>query len=241
MFAGEGLQRAYERAGTGVSTKSGIKVRLTGRTPAGLRSRARINAKHLCESALALFGLIASAPLFAVCYAVIRADGGAMLYAHWRVGRHGKPFYCLKFRTMVVDADRRLAKILAEDPKAAEEWRIYQKLEKDPRITRFGSFLRKTHLDEIPQLLNVLRGEMSLIGPRPVTPGELERYGCYSHLYKHVRPGITGLWQVNDAERSSYTERVQLDVQYIRDWSARLDLLIAGKTLREMFLWRAGA
>lgn len=192
------------------------------------------------EWAACALGLVLVSPLFLVAWFLICRDGGPMLFAHERVGRSGQPFRCLKFRTMVVDADQRLRELLENDPEAAAEWAAHQKLKNDPRITRLGRFLRRTRLDEVPQFINVLKGEMALIGPRPVTAEELARYGRLQRLYKSVRPGITGLWQVSGGNSMSYDERVALETRYIRDWSLRLDFIIVCRTIREVLFHHTG-
>ena len=158
--------------------------------------------------------LVMIAPLMAFIGLIVALDGGRPIYSHWRVGLGGRRFRCHKFRSMVLDAEARLNELLACDPAAAEEWARDQKLTKDPRVTRFGAFLRKSSLDELPQLVNVLRGEMSLVGPRPVTEKELERYGVFARHYLSVKPGITGLWQVSGRNNLDYGERVRLDARY---------------------------
>jgi lipopolysaccharide/colanic/teichoic acid biosynthesis glycosyltransferase len=163
---------------------------------------------------------------------ILLSSGHPILYRQKRCGRGGRPFFVLKFRTMVVDADAILQDYLARDVQLAQEWRRAYKLVRDPRVTRFGKLLRRTSLDELPQLWNVIRGDMSLVGPRPITCEEIRLYGDAFELYKLVRPGITGLWQVSGRGRLSYDKRVQLDVAYIRNWSIWLDLWIVFKTLK---------
>lgn len=143
-------------------------------------------------------------------------ERGPVLFAHGRIGLGGKPFACLKFRTMCVNADQVLARLLATDDRIRQEWNSAQKLVHDPRVTRFGRILRHTSLDELPQLINVLRGEMSIVGPRPVIEDELHRYGRHAALYTSVRPGLTGLWQVTRNAQTSYRRRVATDVFYVR-------------------------
>ena len=157
--------------------------------------------------------------------------GGAPFFGHSRVGRGGREFRCWKIRTMVPDAQGCLAQHLAENAEAAEEWEITQKLEHDPRTTRLGRFLRMSSLDELPQPFNVLCGEMSFVGPRPVVPEELGRYGLSAGLYKRLRPGITGLWQVSGRNDVAYDQRVALDVKYAKELNWRGDILIIFKTL----------
>ena len=153
-------------------------------------------------------------------------ERGPVFFAHHRVGLGGKPFKCLKFRTMCVDADQRLAQLLAASEEMRSEWARTQKLLCDPRVTRFGQILRNTSLDELPQLMNVLRGEMSLVGPRPIVEDEIRRYGRYAALYTSVRPGLTGLWQVTRNSRTSYRRRVATDVYYLRNRTLAYDLRI---------------
>ncbi|MBA4802336.1 MAG: undecaprenyl-phosphate galactose phosphotransferase WbaP [Euryhalocaulis sp.] len=171
-------------------------------------------------------------PLFVAFSVLIKLDGGPVVFGHERVGRNGKPFECLKFRTMVADADARLARHLDRDPDARAEWEASFKLKHDPRITWIGRFLRKTSLDELPQLLNVIRGEMSLVGPRPVIREELERYyGGEAAHYTKALPGITGLWQVSGRNDTTYAERVRLDAWYAKNWSLWGDIVILLRTV----------
>jgi len=159
---------------------------------------------------------------------------GPAFYRHERVGRSGRPIGCLKLRTMVVDADARLAELLASDPALAEEFALTFKLKTDPRVTRIGRLLRRTSLDELPQLVNVLRGEMSLVGPRPITEEEMRRYGQYMPIVLSARPGMTGLWQVSGRNDVSYATRVALDVQYAFGQSLGGDLTILARTVRRV-------
>ena len=169
--------------------------------------------------------LLLAAPAFALLALLIRADGGPAFYAHERVGRGGRRFGCLKFRSMVTDSQARLAALLDADPAARAEWEATRKLKDDPRVTRTGRFLRATSLDELPQLINVLRGEMSLVGPRPVVAAELAaHYGAAAEYYLSVRPGITGLWQISGRSETSYDTRVALDTQYATNPSIWTDL-----------------
>jgi undecaprenyl-phosphate galactose phosphotransferase len=184
--------------------------------------------------------LVLLAPVFAYFSWRIRKSGAPAIFGHVRVGRHGKPFRCLKFRTMVPDADRVLADLLEHDPVARSEWERDFKLRNDPRITDIGTFLRETSLDELPQLWNVVRGEMSLVGPRPVIEEELERYGDQVGYYLEAPPGMTGLWQISGRNDTGYDDRVALDSWYIRNWSLWYDLVILTKTVR-VVLGRKGA
>ena len=170
----------------------------------------------------------------------IRRDGGPAIFAHKRVGQSGKVFPCFKFRTMQVDAEERLRELLANDPAARAEWEREFKLRNDPRITTIGEFLRRTSLDELPQLFNVIRGEMSLVGPRPVIRAELSRYGDDVDYFLMVRPGMTGLWQVSGRNDTSYETRVYLDTWYVKNWSLWYDIAIMFKTIR-VVLNREGA
>ena len=176
----------------------------------------------------ALIALLIMAPILPFLALALWLDGGPVLYGHTRVGSNDRPFKCLKFRTMVVDADKKLAEYLATNTDAAEEWARQRKLAQDPRVTRIGAILRKTSLDEVPQLINVLRGEMSMVGPRPVVREELEQhYGPDGRIvYSAMRPGITGLWQISGRSDTTYRERVTLDIAYGSSWSLYLDLKI---------------
>jgi lipopolysaccharide/colanic/teichoic acid biosynthesis glycosyltransferase len=176
--------------------------------------------------------LLFTLPLFTALVIAIRLnDGGPAFFGHERLGRNGKSFRCLKFRSMVINAEQRLQALLASDPVAAREWARDQKLRKDPRITSFGAFLRKSSLDELPQLLNVLRGEMSIVGPRPIVESEIVRYGRSYRHYCSVRPGITGLWQVTGRSNVSYRRRVALDRLYVQSKSLSVDVKIMLKTI----------
>jgi undecaprenyl-phosphate galactose phosphotransferase len=177
-------------------------------------------------------------PLLGTLAILVRADGGPALFRHQRVGAGGRAFSCIKFRTMVVDADRRLHRVLETDRRAAAEWAAHQKLSDDPRITRIGSFLRRSSLDELPQLFNVLRGEMSLVGPRPIVPDEISRYGNNIEYYYETKPGLTGLWQVSGRNETGYARRVKLDVWYVRNWTLWHDIAILFKTIPAVFLGR---
>jgi Undecaprenyl-phosphate galactose phosphotransferase WbaP len=181
-----------------------------------------------------LFGMLLSPVLLVVVGAMWR-EGGPVIYRHSRIGRGGIPFDCLKFRTMVPDSDRVLKEVLARDPAARREWARDRKLKDDPRITAVGRFLRKTSLDELPQLWNVFRGEMSLVGPRPVVSDELKKYGCKVRHYLTVTPGLTGLWQVKGRNNTTYRRRVALDTYYARHQSLWLDVYILLRTVWVVF------
>ena len=181
-------------------------------------------------AALVLLVLLAL-PLVYIAW-LIRRDGGTAIFAHKRVGQYGRQFPCLKFRTMSVDAEKQLRTLLASDPAVREEWEREFKLRNDPRVTRVGRFLRRTSLDELPQLLNVIRGEMSLVGPRPVTQAELVRYGDDVDYFLMVRPGMTGLWQVSGRSDLDYETRVYLDTWYVKNWSMWYDIAILFSTIK---------
>jgi Undecaprenyl-phosphate galactose phosphotransferase WbaP len=187
--------------------------------------------KSVMDVVLALLLLIMASPIF-VLVALTNRDGGPVFFAHRRVGARGRAFHCLKFRTMVVDADKRLHEALAADPALATEWAATHKLANDPRITKVGRFLRRTSLDELPQLINVLRREMSLVGPRPIVESEVAYYGDNIAHYYGTRPGLTGLWQVSGRSKTSYARRVQLDVWYVNNWTVWLDIAVLLKTFR---------
>jgi lipopolysaccharide/colanic/teichoic acid biosynthesis glycosyltransferase len=184
--------------------------------------------------------VVVFSPLMLVVALAVCADGGPTLFAHQRLGRNGRPFKCLKFRSMVVRADQVLRDVLATNPAAAREWAETQKLRKDPRITRIGAFLRATSLDELPQLFNVLLGDMSLVGPRPIVREEAPRYGADVQYYYAVRPGLTGLWQTSGRSELSYEQRVKLDVEYVTGRDMIKDLRILLKTVK-VVLRRTGA
>lgn len=175
--------------------------------------------------------LLVTFPVFFVLWWCAKRDGGPAFFQHIRIGRGGRSFGCYKFRSMVMDSDRVLKRLLETDPTAAREWAATQKLQKDPRITPVGRLLRKTSLDELPQLLNVIKGEMSLVGPRPVVRSELEYYGGNVKYYEAVRPGITGLWQISGRSDTTYAERVALDTEYVQKWTLRRDVMILLKTI----------
>lgn len=197
-----------------------------------LRQRRYVthSVKRLIDVIGASILLILLSPVFLIVSILVALDGGPVFYRHTRIGRHGVPFGCLKFRTMILGADHCLNEYLSYHPLAGEEWEREQKLTFDPRITAIGRFLRRTSLDELPQLVNVLYGDMSLVGPRPVTQGELRHYGNASAEYLSVRPGITGLWQISGRNDVSYAQRVALDQTYVSTLSVWRDLVILLKT-----------
>ncbi|MDP9567979.1 undecaprenyl-phosphate galactose phosphotransferase WbaP [Kosakonia radicincitans] len=186
-------------------------------------------------------GILAiSSPLFIYLWYTVSRDGGPAIYAHTRIGRRGKEFNCYKFRSMVMNSQEVLDDLLTKDPLARSEWEKDFKLKDDPRITRIGRFIRKTSLDELPQLFNVLKGEMSLVGPRPVIQEELERYSDDVEYYLMVKPGMTGLWQVSGRNDVDYATRVYFDSWYVKNWSLWNDIVILFKTINVVLL-RKGA
>lgn len=190
----------------------------------------------------AAFALIFFAPiLLAVVIAMLLCDRGPVLFRHKRIGQDGREFLCLKFRTMVVDADERLAQLLATCPESRASWLRDQKLKNDPRVTLVGKFLRVSSLDELPQFWNVLVGEMSLVGPRPITQSEVGRYGRYFVDYVSVRPGITGLWQISGRNDVSYRRRVAMDVTYARSQSLTLYMRILVFTVPAVLMARGSS
>ncbi len=178
------------------------------------------------------------APLLLTLALIVRADGGPAFYRHRRIGAGGRIFGCLKFRTMVLNAEQTLHALISSDPAAAAEWEATQKLRCDPRVTRIGRFLRRSSLDELPQLFNVLRGEMSLVGPRPIVQAEVARYGADIEFYHETKPGLTGMWQVSGRSDTSYAQRVRLDVWYVRNWTLWHDIAILLQTIPAVFLQR---
>jgi lipopolysaccharide/colanic/teichoic acid biosynthesis glycosyltransferase len=206
----------------------------------GARLGALEHLRRCVDRLIALLLLLAFSPLMLACATVIRRDGGPATFAHYRVGASGRLFRCFKFRTMCSDAERVLREILENDPTLREEWQRNFKLERDPRVTPIGRWLRRSSLDELPQLLNVVRGEMALVGPRPITLVELRLYGPARWQYLSVLPGMTGLWQVSGRNRVSYERRVQLDDEYVSNRSIWLDCWILMKTVL-VVLTREGA
>ena len=183
-----------------------------------------------CIAAVLL--LLLSPMMLGVALLIWRCDGSPILFGHYRVRQNGKLFRCLKFRTMYRESQQMLADLLERDADARAQWERDQKLADDPRVTPVGRFLRRTSLDELPQLINVLRGEMSLVGPRPITVAELTRYGRVRWHYLSVRPGMTGLWQVSGRNNTSYDERVALDRRYVEERSVWMNLQILLKTVK---------
>ncbi|HVK90055.1 MAG TPA: sugar transferase [Mycoplana sp.] len=195
--------------------------------------------KRGCDIVAAALALAFLAPLFLLIAGLVKAsDGGSVFYGHRRIGHNGRSFRCLKFRTMRVDADRALQAHLQANPQAYQEWRATRKLKDDPRVTVVGAVLRKLSLDELPQLINILRGEMSVVGPRPVVEDELDLYEGAAAYYLRTRPGLTGLWQVSGRNDVSYATRIAFDTQYVRTWSLAKDLAIVCRTIPAVCLSR---
>jgi Undecaprenyl-phosphate galactose phosphotransferase WbaP len=183
-------------------------------------------------------GLLISPVFVAIVVLIKLGSPGPAFYGHWRVGIGGRHFRCWKFRTMQLNAEQLLEEYLQTNLDLRAEWEENQKLQDDPRVTRAGRFLRKTSLDELPQLWNVLRGEMSLTGPRPIVDAEVPKYGNVYELYKRIRPGMSGFWQVSGRSDTSYVERVAMDSHYVRNWSVWLDLIILTRTVKIVLLGR---
>ena len=198
-----------------------------------LASRRNRFIKRTFDLVCTICGSILISPILVGLVLLVAINNkGHVIFAHQRVGRHGKLFPCYKFQTMIPNAQEALTKYLAENPEARKEWEANFKLEHDPRVTKFGAFLRKTSLDELPQLWNVIRGDMSLVGPRPIVTKEIERYGEYFREYSMVLPGITGMWQASGRSDTTYEERVAMDTWYVRNWSVWIDLMYLVKTFK---------
>ena len=196
-------------------------------------------AKRALDITAGLTLLFLLAPLMLLIAGLIRAgDGGPALFNQSRIGRSGKSFRCWKFRTMACNADEALQRLLVEDPAAAQEWAANQKLTRDPRVPAVGAFLRRSSLDELPQLFNIVVGEMSFVGPRPIVAAERERYGeAFSHCFS-VPPGLTGLWQISGRSDCSYATRISLDSQYASEWHLMLDAKILWRTVPVVLMQR---
>ncbi|WP_061126548.1 sugar transferase [Caballeronia catudaia] len=214
--------------------------RNSGKREAAASMRSQRALKRAFDLVTSAMLLVVLCPVFCVISLVVRRDGGRAIFGHERVGRGGKKFACLKFRTMVTDADVVLADLLAIDAKAREMWEREFKLKDDIRVTPVGRLLRATSLDELPQLWNVLRGDMSLVGPRPIVEAELEKYGEFKTRYLSATPGMTGLWQISGRNDVDYATRVSLDTAYISNWSLGEDFRILFKTFN-VVLRRVGA
>lgn len=187
--------------------------------------------KRLFDIFFSIIILLCLLPIIALLAMLAMCDGGKPFFGHQRVGKGGRVFKCWKIRSMIPDAEARLQEHLRNNPAASDEWAENFKLNNDPRITRFGSFLRKSSLDELPQLWNILKGEMSFVGPRPVTHSELDLYGAAKECYHSMFPGLTGLWQVSGRNDTSYRERVMLDVHYAMTHNFLMDVRIILATI----------
>jgi undecaprenyl-phosphate galactose phosphotransferase len=195
------------------------------------RSSAQTLAKRALDVGGALTLALVFSPVLLFVGVAMKRDGGDLLFRHTRIGRNGKPFKVYKFRTMVPNADDVFPALLAANADLREEWLRDHKLRNDPRVTRIGKFLRSTSLDELPQLWNVLKGEMSLVGPRPITRDELCRYGRAQRYYLAVKPGLTGLWQISGRNDCDYRRRVAMDRHYTSNASLLTDLVVLSKTV----------
>jgi exopolysaccharide production protein ExoY len=203
-----------------------------GRLERGLQVRQPgAFTKRVVDILGALTLAIVLLPVLLVVVLALARDRGPIIYKHSRTGRNGRPFGCLKFRTMVPNAEQLLQDLLQQDPKLRIEWLRDHKLRDDPRVTIIGRFLRRTSLDELPQLWNVLKGDMSLVGPRPVVREEWQRYGRHINTYLTAKPGVTGLWQIKGRSDCCYRKRVALDTYYIRKRTLSLDVFILLQTV----------
>jgi lipopolysaccharide/colanic/teichoic acid biosynthesis glycosyltransferase len=235
------------------------RVQVDSTQPGGFRllfedsefQTAKVSSKQLQSSQdriircidviIALAALVFFMPMLVlITTLVFLSDFGPVIFAHYRIGRDGRAFKCYKFRSMAVNSQALLEKLLFSDPAARAEWQRDHKLRNDPRITRFGNFLRKSSIDELPQLFNVLKGDMSIVGPRPIVRAEVVRYGRYFDHYCRVRPGLTGLWQVSGRNDTTYRRRVACDVTYVRSRSALGNLRIIFATVPSVLL-RSGS
>lgn len=206
--------------------------------PALFGARAQRH-KRVMDVAVALLLAFVAIPLgVLIGLAILIESGGPVLFAHRRIGRGRRPFRLWKFRSMVPDSAEVMERYFANNPEAAVEWELTHKLKDDPRVTRVGRFLRRTSFDELPQLWNVLRGEMSIVGPRPIVEGEVAKYGAAYSLYSQVAPGLTGLWQVSGRNDTSYRRRVELEARYVRHWTVALDFLILLRTIHVVLTGR---
>jgi len=195
--------------------------------------------KRSFDLVCATIALVVFSPLFVLIAAFIKiSDGGPVFYRHQRIGCGSRSFMCLKFRTMAVNCDDVFRRYLRESPQAAEEWRETRKLRQDPRITPIGSVLQQLSLDELPQLINIVRGEMSVVGPRPIVGEEMKLYGDAAVFYLRARPGLTGPWQVSGRNDVSYERRVDLDRAYVGSWSLWTDVVIVLRTIPAVILAR---
>ncbi|MDZ7640158.1 MAG: sugar transferase [Bryobacterales bacterium] len=218
---------------TGLNRSEALLAPLVnGGERAGLLSGAGPSIKRFLDIVSALVLIVVALPFaIVIAIAILLESGGPVLFRQVRIGQGNRRFSLWKFRSMAVDSEKLLETYLSEHPGSREEWNATHKLKDDPRVTRVGRFLRRRSLDELPQLWNVLRGDMSLIGPRPIVEDEVPKFGRAFALYLKVKPGLTGLWQVSGRSDTSYRRRVELDSQYIRCWSLWLDLRVIWKTV----------
>lgn len=216
--------------GRASAVRGGDNAAPADRAGAGSSSFYQNRGKRIFDVAVSSILLVLVAPLLLVLFGLVALDGGKPVFAHRRVGQRGRAFPCLKVRSMRHGAEDELKQILATDPEAAKEWAEGHKLTNDPRVTTLGKFLRKSSLDELPQLLNVLRGEMSIVGPRPITFDELGKYGAAASAYLALKPGLTGPWQVEGRNDLTYDERVALDASYGTSMGLLRDATIILKT-----------
>jgi exopolysaccharide production protein ExoY len=222
MNIGQGSALRFDQAGRDSSSEDNRRQRF---------HLSSVLKRAFDLSSVTLFLLLFFPLLLTIGLLIWITDGRPILIRHPRVGRNAKLFPCLKFRTMVVDAEEALRRHLSTNSAAREEWEATRKLKEDPRITTLGHLLRRSSVDELPQFINILRGEMSLVGPRPIVPDEAVHYGAHFETYCSVRPGLTGLWQVEGRNDVSYQQRVQLDSRYANSWTFRSDLLIIARTV----------
>lgn len=221
---GRGGEQLHGGANDNYSATSHAKARRQPKALGGL-------AKRLTDIVLASTAIILALPVMVLVSLILKMSGNSVLFVHSRIGLNGRSFDCYKFKTMVSDPETVLENHLAQNPDAAAEWRDTQKLKKDPRITFLGQILRSSSIDELPQLFNILRGDMSCVGPRPITAHEISRYGKDIGKYLACRPGLTGLWQVSGRNSLTYDRRVELDCRYVDKWSLGADFVILFRTI----------
>lgn len=206
-----------------------------------IKQNIEIFIKTILDFILAFLGIIILSPVYLyIAYKIKKEDGGKIIYAYDCIGKNGKVFKCYKFRSMIENSQEVLKKYLEDNVEARAEWETFYKLKNDPRITKIGAKLRKSSLDELPQLFNVLKGDMSLVGPRQIVKDEITKFGKYIDLYYSVKPGITGYWQVCGRSEVDYKTRVEMTVWYINNWSLWLDIKILIKTV-SVVLKKTGA
>lgn len=206
-----------------------------------IKQNIEILTKFVLDYILAFLGIIILSPIYLyIAYKIKNEDGGKVIYAYDCIGKNGKIFKCYKFRSMIENSQEVLKKYLEDNVEARSEWETFYKLKNDPRITKIGAKLRKNSLDELPQLFNVLKGDMSLVGPRQIVKAEIVKFGKYIELYYSVKPGITGYWQVSGRNEVDYKTRVEMTVWYINNWSLIMDFKILLKTI-EVVLKKTGA